>query len=468
MLRRRTILAATLAAPFAPVFSAGPAWAGELPLDDTTARGFVRSAVAVWGDRVEPDAPAFVPGAVDGEAAEKQFAWDAIVLGVLVQPQGEDGVARALMVVAHPAPIAAMLPPSAQSREALRGIQGASVLNLERHDGRWLVTDGGFQTRRLTPATLCRVGGPLQAQLGEGVRGPVAPLSGCLTPWGHALIAETPSGLASGYLVDLDPSDPDAIPVKRTALGRFARAGVAVSQTGDGRPVVLMSEAGGQGRIFRFIARTPISADSPDALDDGEMSVGVLRGTMLQFEPFTGDPAQARGTSFDSPAGILILADGSVLLACRGGVGNGVQSELGQGNPDGCILLLRPQGDRRMPDSYAVELALAGGDTGLGGAIVSRPSELALGVRGQVWIGAEGSGIAVAEDRFTKITQAYLQPRGALIGGIAKSPDGSVVFAAVRHPGAVPGASWSNPVTRWPTLRSDMPPQTMVVALARG
>ena len=464
MLRRRTLLAATIAVPFIPGFAA----AGELPLDDTTARGFVRSAVIRWGDRVEPDSPAFVPGAVDGEAAEKQFAWDAIVVGVLPQVLGDDGVPRALMVVAHPSPIAAMLPPSAHSKEALRGMEGASILNLERHDGRWLVADGGFQTRRLTPATLCRVGGPLQAQLGEGVRGPVGPLSGCVTPWGHALIAETPSGIAAGYVVDLDPADPDAIPVKRTALGRFARAGMAVTQTSDGRPVVLMSEAGGQGRLFRFVARAPISADAPDALDDGELSVGVLRGLTLEFVRVSGDPLQAGGTNFDSPAGMLVLTDGSVLITCRGGVGNGVQSELGQGNPDGCILLLRPQGDRQMPDSYAIELALAGGDTGFGNAVVSRPSELAMGGRGEVWIGAEGTGIALAEERFTKITQAYLQPRGAVIGGIAKSSDGSEMFAAVRHPGATSGSSWANPVTRWPTLRSDMPPQTMVVALRRG
>ncbi len=463
MLRRRTLLAATLAAPFMP----GLASAGELPLDDTTAKGFMRRAVAVWGDRVEPDAPRFVPGAVDGEAAEKQFAWDAIVLGVVPQILGDDGVPRALMVVAHPSPIAAMLPPSAHSKEALRGIEGASILNLERHDGRWLAVDGGFQTRRLTPATLCRVSGPMRAELSEGVRGPVGPLAGCVTPWGHALIAETPSGISSGYVVDVDPADADAMPVKRTALGHFARAGLAATQTSDGRPVVLMSEAGGQGRIFRFIARGPISADTPDALDDGELSVGVMRGLTLEFVQVNGDPLQASGTNFDSPAGILVLADGSVLIACRGGVGNGVPSELGQGNPDGCVLLLRPQGDRQMPDSYAIELALAGGDTGIGNATVSRPSELALGARGQIWIGAEGTGIALAEDGFTKITQVYLQPRGAVIGGIAQSPDGSEMFASVRHPGATSGSSWANPATRWPTLRSDMPPQTMVVALTR-
>lgn len=461
MLTRRLLLAAPA---MLPLLRTGVARAAEA-LDDKTERGFVRGTVIAWGDRVEPDSPRFAPDSLTAEAAARQFGWDAIVAGVLKQAPGEDGVQRAIMVVVHPAAQTAMLPSELATPAVLHGLEGASVLNLEFHGGRWLITDGGFQTRRLTADTLCRVGGPARAQLGDAARGPSAPTAGGLTPWSTALIAESASGPSDGYVVEVDPLDPDALPAKRTALGRFARAGIAAVQRDDGRAVVLMSEEGGRGRLFRFVSADPVTADNRDALDNGALSVAVLHEATLEFVPVAGDAAAAQGSGFDFPAGIAVLGNGEFLLACRGDAAamSGLSS-LGDGNPSGRVLLFRPQSD----GSYSAELALAGGDTGLGGAAVSRPSCLAATGAGAVWIGADASGIALAEDRFTRITQVYRQPTGALIGGVAPGPDGGPLFAAVRHPGATPGASYANPGTRWPTLRPDMPPQTVVIALARG
>ncbi|MDR3525477.1 MAG: DUF839 domain-containing protein [Acetobacteraceae bacterium] len=464
MLSRRTLLAASA---ILPVIHTGRAWA-ELPKDDTTAKGFERSTVIAWGDRVEPDSPPFTPAALTADAAARQFGWDGIVLGVKAQPPGEDGVARAIMVVAHPAPLARMLPLEAQNSAVMRGLSGASVLNLENHDQRWLITDGGFQTRRLTADTICRITGPGQKTLGDAGRGPVAPSSGCLTPWGTALVGETPGDARSGYVVEFDPNDPDALASKRTGLGRFVRAGIAAGQTSDGRAVILMSEDAAAGRLLRFISRAPVTTDNPAALDDGILSVAVLRGTSLDFVTVHGEQDITSASTFDAPAGIALLPNGGILLACRGvvGVASG-DPALGEGNPDGRILLLRPEGGQIEASRYSVELALSGGDTGMGGASVLRPSSLLVGLNGDVWIGGEGSGIALAQDRFTKIAQVYRQPLGALIGGLALGPQGTPLFASVRHPGATNDASFGHPATRWPTLRPDMPPQTVVVALHR-
>ena len=462
MLSRRTLLAATAALPFA---RAGIAWA-DLPKDDTTAKGFTRSTVIAWGDLVEADSPPFTPASLSADAAARQFGWDGIVLGVKAQPPGEDGVARAIMVVAHPAPMLRMLPAEARTPEVARAMSGASVLNLERHDGRWLVTEGGFQTRRLTADTICRVTGPGQQALGDAGRGPVAPTSGCLTPWGTALVGEAPSTASTGYVVEFDPNDPDALASKRTTLGRFARAGMVAGQTSDGRAVILMSEDAAAGHVLRFISHDPVTTDNPAALDSGTLSVAVLRGTALEFVTVRGEQDITGASTFDAPAGIALLPNGDILLACRGVVGVATgDPALGEGNPDGRILLLRPEGGQIEATHYAMELALSGGDTGMGGASVLRPSNLTVGLNGAVWIGGEGSGIALAQERFTKISQVYRQPRGALIGGMALGPAGSPLFASVRHPGATADASFNNPATRWPTLRADMPPQTVVVAL---
>ena len=52
------------------------------------------------------------------------------------------------------------------------------------------------------------------------------------------------------------------------------------------------------------------------------------------------------------------------------------------------------------------------------------------------------------------------------MGGVAQSPDGAVVFSAVRHPGDTADASFDHPATRWPTLLPDMPPQTTIIGLS--
>jgi secreted PhoX family phosphatase len=468
MLSRRSLLATAASLPVIVPFAARAASLPAETLDDVVAPGVRRSTIILWGDGVEADAPPFTPNRLTADATARQFGWDALVLGVMAQPQGEDGVARAMLVVAHPAAQPRMLPPDANTPSVLSGLQGASVLNLERHDGRWLVTDGGYQTRRLTGETLCRVTGPALAHLGDATRGIVAPSCGCLTPWGRALIAETPGALATGFVVEFDPADPEAIPAKRSALGRFPRAGILATQTKDGRAVLFMSEDAAPGRLFRFISAAPPSADNPNALDQGSLAVAVLRDNSLRFVPAANAAEGAAGSALDEPAGLALQPDGTILLACRGVRGNAVPSALGNGNPDGRILLLRPQGDGVASDRFSVELALSGGDTGMGAPIVSRPSSLSIDAKGRVWIGADGSGITLAEASFTRLTQIYRQPIGALIGGVAFSPDNSLAFAAVRHPGATAEASFAYPATRWPTLRPDMPPQTTVVGLAVG
>ncbi len=473
MLSRRTLLASAVFAPF------GASALAET-LDDVVARAVQRSTLISWGDRVEPDSPAFSPGNLTADAASRQFGWDAIVLGVLPTPPGEDGVARAVMVVAHPAAQPRMLPPGRDTTDVLAGLQGASVLNLERHSDRWLVTDGGYQTRRVNGDTLCRITGPAAATVGDATRGIIAPTCGGIAPWGHALIAETPLAASSGYVVELQPNDPDAIPNKRSALGRFRRAGLLAAQTPDERAVVFMSENGANGRLFRFVSAAPISANNPDALDQGELSVGVLSDDLLRFvpvsgpvggpvgEPVTDAADRSQGTGMDGPGGMALQSDGTLILACWGVTGSAGQDSLGRGNPDGRVLLLRPQGGDLASASFSVELALPGGDTGLGNPAVSHPSCLGVDAKGRVWIGADGSGVTLAEAGFTRITQLYHQPIAATIGGFGFGPDGGPAFTAVRHPGATLEASWARPATRWPTLRHDMPPQTTVVGLAVG
>lgn len=466
MLTRRSALAGFVLAPAAAMAQSAlpppPPPATPAPLDDLVSPGVVRSTLILWGDRVEPDSPVFSPAGVTVQAASRQFGWDAMLAALQPQVPGEDGVKRAILTVAHPAPLARMLPSAEPS--LLGALQGASVLNLEEHGGAYLIADGGYQTRRLTAGTLCRMSGRQLGDPGDAARGPIDPSTGAPTPWGTVLFAEGGAGRGL-YVVEIDPRDPETIPVKRATLGRFARSGLLATQSADGRAVVFMTDAR-DGRLLRFISRAPVSPDGGDALDEGQIGVAVLGSGALRFAPVE-DGNTSQGTPLDRAAG-MALSNRSLLLACRGGQGFIAGSALAEGNPAGRILEIRPEGGDMAGDRFTVDLALSGGDTDMGGPVVIGPECLAAGLDGAVWIGSQDGRITLAEADFTRLRVLYRAPRGAAIGGITLIPGSKSAFAAIRHPGATPDANWVHPATAWPQFLPGMPPRTTVVNLRLG
>ncbi|WP_432347305.1 alkaline phosphatase PhoX [Shinella yambaruensis] len=112
-----------------------------------------------------------------------------------------------------------------------------------------------------------------------------AAAAGCLTPWGTRLMAEVdlhddaagPSGAPAGWIVEVDPQDPDAAPKRRTALGRLGHRGLSCLVNGDGRVVVYCGDGGGSGHLYKFITHgTWQPGDRTagrDLLDDGTLFV---------------------------------------------------------------------------------------------------------------------------------------------------------------------------------------------------
>ncbi len=483
-------------------------------LDDKIGPGYSRLVIARWGDMLQPDAPPFTPAALSPFQADNQFPYDAVVAALISPPPSQDGIPRLVLVTANPTAPARMLFPGGIDNAAVAGReQGVTIVNLQYLSGRWVTVVGGYQTRRLSDGTLCQLSGPAAAQVGGTVQGVLAVNGGSATPWGNVLLAEGDAGpwlsrLAGigygygdpaqaaryGWVVELDPLDPGFIPVKRTGLGRIARAGVLATATKDGRPVVFFTQDATAGMIFRFVADT--NANDGTALDSGTLSVAILGGDGIDWVDLGNDVPtlagladagnNAGGETFDAPAGLALTADGATLyLACGGNAGRSAADSLNPGNDDGHIVQFSLPGGDPSAKHFPASLALVAGNPAIqegtqygpgSQAWLRKPRTLAIDPAGNLWIGTDQKGDTsqTADGLFIMqttgpaqgaVAYAYLAPKGAAAGGAAFDANSKTAFGAVRHPGATPGASFDHPATRWPTLQPSMPPQTTIIGL---
>ena len=478
MIARRALLAsaALLAAP------AGlRAQALTIRQDDFVAPGWTRGVLIRWGDRVTFDAPPWNPAQPSLEGASAQFGWDARILALLPAGPQADGVPRALLAVAHPTVNAAMAFPGGRDIPAVAGaMQGATLVNLERRGPAWTVVDGGYQNRRLTAATLCRLGaggGPL-----TGIAGVTG---GCATPWGTLLLAEGGAaawrarlpGLeanAVGLVTEVDPADPVSVPVKHEALGRFGAVDVAAALSADGHAVVWLTDGRQGGFLYRFVSD---GAAGPAALDAGRMAAARIEGGSLRWVPLQPGDAMAAArdagaTAFDTPAGLAFdPARKRLCVALRGGAGR--------------VLDLRMAAGDAAAETGVAEVLLEGREAPVqpaprngGAAPVAAwpwaPAALGFERDGALLVGTDrGARPGALPEALYRIPAeggapalVLAAPVGAALGGAAVAPDGTLL-AAIAHPGAAPGARWDQPATRWPNMRADEPPRSTVVTLAR-
>jgi secreted PhoX family phosphatase len=243
---------------------------------------------------------------------------------------------------------------------------GASVIEIRKTKGEWRVVHGSPYARRVTMTTPCTVSGPAagHARLktsadptGQRVLGTLNNCAGAVTPWGTVLTAEENFDLyfwgkapneadqrrldaygfrgrqryawanhharfdlskepnepnRFGWMVEIDPYDPNWTPVKRTALGRMKHEGGGVAFTQDGRVVVYQGDDEQFQYVYRFISAkkydTKNRAANRNLLDSGTLDVARFdEGGVLQWLPLkwgTGPLTPANG--FESEADVLI------------------------------------------------------------------------------------------------------------------------------------------------------------------
>lgn len=333
----------------------------------TVPEGYSSDVVIRWGDPVIAGAPEFDFENQTAAAQAKQYGFNCD-LAVLFPMDDRDS--HFLLTVNHEYSTEPSMfrgydsdNPTREQVEIAWAAHGMSVVELASRS-----TDGGLDpvmgsyNRRITALTPFELRGPAVGPLtrttadptGTRVLGTLNNCAGGHTPWGTVLsgeenfnqyfgtagsvtdparvealrrygVAVGPSGrlwenfddrfdLAAepnevnrfGYVVEVDPWDPNSTPVKHSAMGRFKHEGATIHVTADGTVVAYSGDDERFDYLYKFVSSRKITpgnsasarAENMKILDEGTLYVATFTGNSPESE-INGSGAVPSDGAFD-------------------------------------------------------------------------------------------------------------------------------------------------------------------------
>ncbi len=243
---------------------------------------------------------------------------------------------------------------------------GGTIVEIRKVDGKWQVVADGALNRRITATTQMELTGPAAGHdrlktaadaTGRTVFGTVNNCAGGVTPWGTYIMAEEnihgyfggelpadhpeaanykrlglPEGSYEwsnfydrfdvskdpneanrfGYIVEVDVMDPNSVPKKRTALGRFKHEGAESIVAKDGRVVFYLGDDERFDYVYKFVTAGTFNPDDRAAnmnlLDEGTLYVAKFSedGTILWMPLVQGEGPLTTENGFASQADVVI------------------------------------------------------------------------------------------------------------------------------------------------------------------
>ncbi len=430
---------------------------------------------------------------------------------------------------------------------------GLSVIEVEMKNGKWDMVRPSRFARRVTMSTPFRVSGPAAGHplmrtsadpQGQTVLGTLNNCASSKTPWGTYLSGEenfafyfgagdkptpdqqrwgapkagfyawdkhdprfdlqkNPNELHRfGWVVELDPMDPNSTPVKRTALGRAAHEGAWVGVTKDGRAVVYSGEDARFEYIYKFVSRDKIkpagngltqAQANKDLLDHGVLHVARFdadgKGQWIPMIHGQGPLTAANGfadqgeiliksrqasdllgaTKMDRPEWLTIdPLSGWVYCTLTNNSQRGTAGRPGvdaanprANNVMGQIIRWKDAGDFDGKTFEWNHLVLAGDPANvraeakgnIKGDIYACPDGIAFDKQGVLWIRTDahatqmykgelariGNNQMLACDPATGETRRFLTgPTNCEVTGVGLTPDNTTMFISIQHPGETP------------------------------
>ncbi|WP_027004401.1 PhoX family protein [Corynebacterium halotolerans] len=320
-------------------------------LDDVVVpAGYEQSVLIAWGDPVIEGAPGFDINNQTPEAAARQFGFNNDFAGLLAHPSDPNRLVYVANHEYTTEPD--MHPnydsenPTREQVEIGWAGHGMTVLEVSKVAGSGeLKREFGPLNRRITATTPFRLVGPAAGsdhvktsadQTGTHVLGTLNNCAGGVTPWGTILsgeenfnqyfanargdldprvkesldrfgigegesgrkwerfddrfdVAKEPNEVNRfGYIVELNPLDPDSTPVKHTALGRFKHEAGNVHITGDGTVVCYSGDDSRFEYLYKFVSSKKMIEGNLEhnmtILDAGTLYVARMDGDSPQSE----------------------------------------------------------------------------------------------------------------------------------------------------------------------------------------
>ncbi|UWQ30947.1 PhoX family phosphatase [Leisingera sp. M523] len=432
---------------------------------------------------------------------------------------------------------------------------GGSVVEITRGtDGKWAVVRDGSMNRRISPLnTVMTIDGPAAGHArmqtsadpsGAQVIGTLNNCAGGMTPWGTWLMAEEnfhgyfwtdrldadgkpdlsdqPEAAQMkrygvpgrwyawgkyhdrfnidrdpneanrfGWVVEVDPRNPEAAPVKHTALGRFRHEGAETTTSTDGHLVVYMGDDARFDYQYKYVSKGVVS-DDPAAnsklLSDGTLyaarfdpdgSVHWLplvhgKGPLTAENGFAsqGDvlidarlAADALGaTPMDRPEDAVPRGDGTAYIMLT----NNSRRKAGEtdaANPRaksrfGHIIEIKEDGGDHAATRGNWSILVKCGDPGIAAVGAewnpetsdngwfACPDNCAFDAEGRLWVatdqGSKWGKTGKSDGLYGVETEGSLRghsklffrcPAGGELCGPCFAPDGETLFLAVQHPG---------------------------------
>jgi len=537
--------------------------------------GYTARVLIAWGDPVS-DGPEFQPDA-SNTAFEQEWQWGMHNDGLVYFPI--HGSARGLLVQNNEYTDDELLFPDGtanwnedKTKKSLAA-HGVSIVEItKQRGGQWRVVRPSPYARRVTGYTPIQIGGPaagdsrLMTSADPTGRLALGTLNNCAmghTPWRTYLACEenfngyfrkvgAPTPLEQryginaagfgylwhttdlrfssdqepneanrfGWVVEIDPYDPNSTPVKRTALGRIKHEGAWVQETRDGRVVVYTGDDQANEYIYRYVSRLPWRRArrlgiSP--LDDGTLYVAKFNadgtGVWLPLTPAnpalvgwsltdilinTRGAADAAGaTKMDRPEWIDTFPDSLTAIATltnnSGRSAATVDAANPRGpNPYGHIIQWRYLRDWTEPTFVWDIFALSGdpANAATGSTIVGdkygSPDGIYVARSGRLWIQTDVSGSTInvnayagfgnnqmlCADPSTRETRRFLVgPNVCEVTGAFLTPDERTMFVGIQHPGEAPSGA-NDPAdpkrySSWPDGPSGGRPRSATIVITK-
>ncbi|RRH95083.1 PhoX family phosphatase [Mesorhizobium tamadayense] len=441
---------------------------------------------------------------------------------------------------------AEVAPLSKEQVDVEMAAHGGTIVEIRKQGGKWQVVRDGKLNRRIMSTTAMALSGPVAGHdrvktnadpSGTKVIGTLNNCAGGVTPWGTYVMAEEnihgyfsgelpeghkeaanykrlgiPEGAYEwgahydrfnlskepnepnrfGWIVEVDVNDPNSVPRKRTAMGRFKHEGAESIVARDGRVVFYLGDDERFDYVYKFVTSGMFNpndrAANMNLLDNGTLHVAKFaEDGSLEWMPIVfGQGPLTAENGFAGQADVLIetrrAAD--LLGATKMDRPEDIQPNAGNGK----VYVMLTNNSKRKADQvdaanpraanafgHIIEIVEDGGDFTAAkgkwevllkcgdpsvadvGATFSTattangwfgmPDNCAVDSAGRLWVATDGQGPkatgrtdglwAVDTDGAARATSKlfFRVPIGAEMCGPLFAPDDQTAFVSVQHPG---------------------------------